>query len=81
MPARPRLEYGRVAHPHTRPMWTRLDRVTAQELWGAIMWCCTRQQLRDVGRKIRQEWAATPETARGERGRARPVAYHVANPA
>lgn len=39
----------------------RLDAASAQVLWREMFWCGTRPQLREVGEKIRREYAATPE--------------------
>jgi hypothetical protein len=37
-----------------------LDREKAQQIWAEIMWCCTREQLREVAARIRREYSATP---------------------
>lgn len=39
---------------------TILDRVSAQQLWDAIMWCCTQEQLQEVAARIRAEYSETP---------------------
>jgi hypothetical protein len=45
-----------------------LDRATAQRLWAEIMWCCTREQLRDLAARISREYSATPAQRQANAG-------------